>query len=60
MDEELPEDDMGANVMDLLSIGCMRVDECVREPRADLKISGASVVPYVHWSGSVVEPTKGQ
>lgn len=47
--EELPEDEMGTNVRDRLSIGRMKVDEDVRESRADLKISGTSVVPYVHW-----------
>lgn len=48
MDEEPPEDDMGTNVNDRLSIGRMKVDEGVRGSRADFKISGTSVVPYVH------------
>ena len=38
------------NATDRLSIGCRRVDEGVRESRADLKMRGTSVVPYVHWS----------
>lgn len=52
MDEE---DEMGTNATDRLSIGCMKVDEGVRESRADFKISGTSVVPYVHWSEKVRE-----
>lgn len=51
MDEELPEDETGTNATDRLSIGRMRVDEGVRESRADAKINGASAVPYVHWDG---------
>lgn len=41
---------MGTNATDRLSIGRMKVDECVRESFADAKISGTSVVPYVHWN----------
>lgn len=47
MVEELPEDEMGMNVRDRLSIGRIKVDEGFRESCADLKISGTSVVPYV-------------
>ena len=50
MDEELPEEEMGTNVRDRLSIGRMKDEEGVRESRADLKINGTSVVPYVHWN----------
>ena len=60
MDEELPEDEMGINMTERLSIGCMKADEGVRESRADLKARGTSVVPYVHWSEDVVRTDKGQ
>lgn len=45
MDEELPEDEMGTNARDRLSIGRMKDDEGVRESRTDFKIRGISVVP---------------
>jgi hypothetical protein len=48
VEEEPPEDETGINAMDRLSIGNMKVDEGVRESRADLKTRGTSVVPYVH------------
>ena len=48
--EELPEDETGRKATYRLSIGRMMIDEGVRESRADVKINGASVVPYVHWA----------
>ena len=60
MVEELPEDEMGTNVTDRLSIGRMKVDEGFRESCADLKMSGTSVVPYVHWRGDTAGGAKGQ
>lgn len=51
---------MGTNVRDRLSIGRRNVDEGVRESCADLKISGTSVVPYVHWRKNTTGRTRGQ
>jgi len=50
VEEELPEDEAVRKATDWLSIGRMVMDEDVRESRADVKINGASVVPYVHWT----------
>ena len=60
MDEELPEDEIGTNATDLLSIGNMKVDEGVRESCADLRINGTSVVPYVYCSKILARETKGE
>jgi len=51
---------MGTNVRDRLSIGRRNVDEGVSESCADLKISGTSVVPYVHWRENTTRKTRGQ
>ena len=52
MEEELPADEAGRKATDRLSIGRIMIDEYVRESRADVKINGASVVPYVHLTGN--------
>ena len=60
MDEELPEDEIGTNMTERPSIGCIKAEEGVRESRTDLKVRGTSVVPYVHWSENAVRPRKSQ